>query len=106
VVRVTHSGVIEDVISGLVVPTAMTFGSDGALYVSNFGAAPAGAGQIWKYGSARLVTRRRFRELRRKLTRGGSPGGGFRVATVPRIDRSRLVLLAMFVAEQTARQPG
>jgi len=49
VVRVTHSGVIEDVISGLVVPTAMTFGSDGALYVSNFGAAPAGAGQIWKY---------------------------------------------------------
>ena len=49
VVRVTNSGEIEDVVTGLVVPTGMTFGSDGALYVSNFGAAPAGAGQIWKY---------------------------------------------------------
>jgi hypothetical protein len=26
----------------------MTFGPDGSLYVSNFGAAPAGAGQIVK----------------------------------------------------------
>ena len=31
---------------GLVVPTGMTFGPDGFLYVSNFGAAPAGAGEI------------------------------------------------------------
>jgi hypothetical protein len=46
VVRVTRSGEIEDVVTGLVVPTGMTFGPDGALYVSNFGAAPAGAGQI------------------------------------------------------------
>jgi hypothetical protein len=46
VVRVTRSGEIEEVVTGLVVPTGMTFGSDGALYVSNFGAAPAGAGQI------------------------------------------------------------
>jgi hypothetical protein len=46
VVRVTHSGEIEDVVTGLSVPTGMTFGPDGALYVSNFGAAPAGAGQI------------------------------------------------------------
>jgi hypothetical protein len=46
VVRVKRSGAIEDVVTGLVVPTGMTFGPDGALYVSNFGAAPAGAGQI------------------------------------------------------------
>ena len=37
---------IEGVATGLVVPTAMTFGPDGKLYVSNFGAAPPGTGQI------------------------------------------------------------
>jgi hypothetical protein len=46
VVRVNRAGVVEDVVTGLVVPTAMTFGPDKALYVSNFGAAPAGMGQI------------------------------------------------------------
>ena len=46
VVRVKADGDIEDVATGLVVPTAMTFGPDGKLYVSNFGAAPPGAGQI------------------------------------------------------------
>lgn len=46
VVRVTKSGALEEIATGLVVPTAMTFGPDGALYVSNFGAAPPGAGQI------------------------------------------------------------
>ena len=46
VVRVKHSGEIEDVVVGLVVPTGMTFGPDGALFISNLGAAPAGAGQI------------------------------------------------------------
>lgn len=46
VVRVRHDGNIEDVATGLVVPTGMTFGPDGKLYVSNFGAAPPGAGQI------------------------------------------------------------
>jgi hypothetical protein len=46
VVRLTRAGEIEDVVTGLVVPTGMTFGPDGFLYVSNFGAAPAGAGQI------------------------------------------------------------
>ena len=43
VVRVLHSGEIEDVVTGLAVPTGMTFGPDGALYVSNLGAVPAGA---------------------------------------------------------------
>jgi len=33
-------------LTGLIVPTAMTIGPDGALYVSNFGAAPPGLGQI------------------------------------------------------------
>ena len=46
VVRVKRDGDIEEVVTGLVVPTGMTFGPDGALYVSNFGAAPGGAGQI------------------------------------------------------------
>lgn len=46
VVRVNFDGTIEDVATGLAVPTAMTFGPRGRLYVSNLGAAPAGAGQI------------------------------------------------------------
>ena len=46
VVRIKADGDIEDVATGLVVPTGMTFGRDGKLYVSNFGAAPPGAGQI------------------------------------------------------------
>jgi hypothetical protein len=49
VVRVLHSGAIEDVVTNLSVPTGMTFGSDHRLYVSNFGAAPAGAGQILRF---------------------------------------------------------
>jgi hypothetical protein len=46
VVRLNREGEIEDVATGLAVPTGMTFGPDGRLYVSNFGAAPPGAGQI------------------------------------------------------------
>ncbi len=48
VVRVNlDSGEIEDVASGLTFPTAMTFGPDGALYVSNLGYGfPPGAGEI------------------------------------------------------------
>jgi len=46
VVRIKCDGNIEDVATGLSVPTAMTFGPDGKIYASNFGAAPAGAGQI------------------------------------------------------------
>jgi sugar lactone lactonase YvrE len=46
VVRVQPDGTLETVASGLTFPTGMTFGPDGALYVSNFGVAPAGAGQI------------------------------------------------------------
>jgi len=45
-VRVSHSGEVEDIVTGLVVPTAMTIGPDGAIYISNFGAAPPGLGQI------------------------------------------------------------
>jgi hypothetical protein len=52
VVRVLHSGVIEDVVTNLSVPAGMTFGPDHRLYVSNFGAAPAGAGQILRFDIA------------------------------------------------------
>jgi hypothetical protein len=45
-VRVSPSGEVEDIVTGLVVPTAMTIGPDGAIYISNFGAAPPGLGQI------------------------------------------------------------
>jgi hypothetical protein len=37
VVRVNDDGSLTTIASGLVFPTAMTFGPDGALYVSNFG---------------------------------------------------------------------
>jgi hypothetical protein len=47
VVRVRHHGSVETVATGLSFPTAMTFGPDNKLYVSNFGfATPTGAGQI------------------------------------------------------------
>ena len=52
VVRVRRSGDIEDVVTGLSVPTGMTFGPDGRLYVSNLGAAPPGAGQILRFDIA------------------------------------------------------
>jgi hypothetical protein len=47
VLRVTDDG-LEEVATGLFLPTAMTFGPDGALYVSNvgFGPPPVGLGQI------------------------------------------------------------
>jgi hypothetical protein len=47
VVRLTDGGGLEVIATGLVFPTAMAFGEDGALYVSNFGFGfPPGAGQI------------------------------------------------------------
>lgn len=47
-VRISPSGKAEDIVTGLVVPTAITIGPDDAIYVSNFGAAPPGLGQILK----------------------------------------------------------
>jgi hypothetical protein len=49
VVRVNSSGDLEEVITGLSVPTGMTFGPDDALYISNFGAAPGPAGQVLRF---------------------------------------------------------
>jgi hypothetical protein len=48
VVRVNHDGTLTTVASGLTFPTAMTFGPDGNLYVSNigFGVPVPGAGEI------------------------------------------------------------
>lgn len=48
IVRITHGGQKEVIASGLFLPTAMTFGPDGALYVSNvgFGPPPVGLGQV------------------------------------------------------------
>jgi hypothetical protein len=45
-VRISPSGKAEDIVTGLVVPTALTIGPDDAIYISNFGAAPPGLGQI------------------------------------------------------------
>jgi hypothetical protein len=47
VLRVTDDG-LEEIAAGLFLPTAMTFGPDGGLYVSNvgFGPPPVGLGQI------------------------------------------------------------
>jgi hypothetical protein len=73
VVRVNSSGVIEDVVTGLSVPTGMTFGPDGALYVSNFGSCtrrsrsnPSNRHPAWLVvsafvGAACLPNYRRFR---------------------------------------------
>jgi glucose/arabinose dehydrogenase len=49
VLRVTEDG-LEEIATGLFLPTAMTFGPDGILYVSNvgFGPPPVGLGQIVK----------------------------------------------------------
>jgi hypothetical protein len=49
VVRVLRNGQIEDVITGLAVPTGMTFNANGQLYISNLGAAPGAAGQILRF---------------------------------------------------------
>jgi len=47
VVRVARDGSLTTIASGLMLPTGMTFGPDGALYVSVFGfGAPAGAGAV------------------------------------------------------------
>lgn len=43
VVRLNSSGDIEEVVTGLSVPTGMTFGPDQALYISNYGAGGPGA---------------------------------------------------------------
>jgi hypothetical protein len=55
VVRVKHSGEIEDVITGLNVPGGMTFGPDDRLYISDFSAVPApifGVGRILQFDIA------------------------------------------------------
>jgi hypothetical protein len=46
IVRIAPSGARDTIASGLSFPTAMTFGPDGALYVSNLGFAGPSAGQI------------------------------------------------------------
>ncbi|MGE5113069.1 MAG: ScyD/ScyE family protein [Acidobacteriaceae bacterium] len=50
VVRVDPSGAVTDVATGLFLPTGMTMGPDGNLYVSNvgFGPPPVGLGQVVK----------------------------------------------------------
>lgn len=48
VTRINFDGSLTDVVTGLSVPTAMTFGPDGKLYISNWGAAGPGMGQIVK----------------------------------------------------------
>ena len=49
VVRVLRNGQIEEVITGLVVPTGHDIRTRGRLYISNLGAAGGSAGQIVRY---------------------------------------------------------
>ncbi len=49
IVRLASSGVIETVVTGLTLPTGMTFGPDHALYVSNFGDGAIGKGQVLRF---------------------------------------------------------
>lgn len=46
--RISASGQLKVVVDGLTFPTAMTFGPDGRLYISNRGydVPPAGTGEI------------------------------------------------------------
>jgi hypothetical protein len=37
---------VKDLVTGLTVPSVMTSGPDGDLYVSDFGAAPSGAAEV------------------------------------------------------------
>jgi hypothetical protein len=47
IVRIEPNGSRTTIAAGLSFPTGMTFGPDGALYVSNLGfGAPPGAGQV------------------------------------------------------------
>jgi len=48
VVRVARNGDLTVIASGLALPTGMTFGPDGNLYVSNWGFGPPGLGEILK----------------------------------------------------------
>jgi hypothetical protein len=48
ILRIT-GGVLEELVTGLNVPTAMIIGPDGAIYVSDLGAAPPGAGRILRF---------------------------------------------------------
>ena len=48
IVRVSRNGDLKIIVSGLTLPTAMTFGPDGNLYVSNWGFGPPGMGEILK----------------------------------------------------------
>jgi hypothetical protein len=55
VIRVQRSGELQEVITGLNVPTGMTWGPDGQLYISDWSAAPAsapGVGRILKFNVA------------------------------------------------------
>jgi hypothetical protein len=51
VVRLTGSGKWQDVITGLNIPTGMTWGPDGRLYISDFSAVPAP-----NYGKGRILS--------------------------------------------------
>lgn len=48
VVKVNLDGSTDDIATGLSLPTAITFGPDGNLYISNWGFGPPGMGEILK----------------------------------------------------------
>jgi hypothetical protein len=46
ILRINHSGAVAEIASGLFLPTGMTFGPDGDLYVSSWGFGPPNMGEI------------------------------------------------------------
>ncbi len=46
VLRINHSGIMDEIASGLSLPTGMTFGPDGDLYISNWGFGSPNLGEI------------------------------------------------------------
>jgi hypothetical protein len=58
ILRITGN-LVEEIVTGLSVPTAMTFDHHGDIYVSDLGAAPPGAGRILRFAnptSGRVIT--------------------------------------------------
>jgi hypothetical protein len=77
IVKVSATGSLETIASGLTFPTGLTFGPDGNLYVSQTGfGLPAGAGQVLKVIVPQGIP------LSASVAGSASHGGGHRYAAI------------------------